>query len=535
MSEPLHNTAEDYNKIPYRSVPYSQTQPACLAALAQMFSLTPPDVKTARVLELGCASGGNILPLALRYPDGQFTGIDLSDGQVATAQKRIADLGLTNIKITLADIADADFGDQVFDYIVVHGVYSWVPKAAQEAIFRIARDHMAEDGILYVSYNTYPGWNMRSVVREICSYHAGASDDAEKRVARARWMLDQLGEMTSSKTPYGQMLSKEADQQRKSPDSYILGEFLADYNDPCYFHEFVDAAGAYDLKFFSEVDIGSSVPENLGPDAAKLVRSIAGESGIALEQYMDFFLGRQFRRSLLVKSENAKKVRRKVGIDPISKLHFSSFWRKDESSRAPDGAVRYKHGDNSIKADTSRAQAVFDYMQERAPASFSFPEIAEHLRDTGRLTSEADLKDLAKLLLRLSTGSGMAVLSEPVVVGRAADPYPHVHQLARYEAINKQSWVTNLRHAPIELPQMVYQVLPTFDGTKSQDALVEMFVQLMRSGAIKSDGKRISPETSDEEMTKLAHGLLASVLGTLELQALLMPGTTQLKAPEGAN
>src|SRR5436309_1556438 len=89
--------------------------------------LDPTYISVARVLELGCAAGGNIIPLAARNPNASFIGIDLSSAQVESGRARIAQLGLSNIELRCESFSDAAAPDAAFDYIVCHGVYSWVP------------------------------------------------------------------------------------------------------------------------------------------------------------------------------------------------------------------------------------------------------------------------------------------------------------------------------------------------------------------------------------------------------------------------
>jgi SAM-dependent methyltransferase len=194
---------QDYDALPYRSLPFAESRPDHLGAVAALFGLFPTSPARARVLELGCASGGNLIPLAADAPEGRFLGIDLTARHVADGQETIARLGLENVEIRQGDIATADFGDAQFDYVICHGVYSWVPEAARDAILRLAARHLAPDGVLYVSYNIYPGWHLRSIVRDICLYHAGEGGPPQHRVARARWALEHIAEGQDDQTPYG--------------------------------------------------------------------------------------------------------------------------------------------------------------------------------------------------------------------------------------------------------------------------------------------------------------------------------------------
>ena len=159
MADPAIRTA--YDEVPYPSYPLPQSHPDHLATLATLLGLSPPTTERCRVLELGCASGGNLIPMALTSPDSRFVGIDLSREQIAEGQKTVEALGLTNIELRHLSILDVDDSFGPFDYIVCHGVYSWVPENVQDRILAICARNLVPEGIGYVSYNTYPGWHMQ--------------------------------------------------------------------------------------------------------------------------------------------------------------------------------------------------------------------------------------------------------------------------------------------------------------------------------------------------------------------------------------
>jgi SAM-dependent methyltransferase len=199
-------SAADYSLLPYPAMPVTLSEPQHLAALAILFGLDPPDVERASVLELGCASGGNIVPLAARFPRASFCGIDLSQRHIDDGGKRIAELALENISLEQGDLTALDPAGQRFDYVICHGVFSWVPRAAQDAIFRICRQVLAPNGMATISYNVLPGWHLRMVIRDLCRRYAGVEGSPLRRVARARAALRQIAEASSETQPYGQLL-----------------------------------------------------------------------------------------------------------------------------------------------------------------------------------------------------------------------------------------------------------------------------------------------------------------------------------------
>src|SRR5262245_16369603 len=98
------SSSSGYDELPYPSMPFAYTQPGHLAALATLYGLNAPDAEHAKVLELGCASGGNIIPLAARYPRARFTGMDLSQRHINEGRSRAAALGVRNIDLRQEDL-----------------------------------------------------------------------------------------------------------------------------------------------------------------------------------------------------------------------------------------------------------------------------------------------------------------------------------------------------------------------------------------------------------------------------------------------
>src|SRR5262249_13699905 len=150
----------------------AQTHPDRLATVATLFGMRPAAVDCCRVLELGCAAGGNLIPMAQALPGSSFLGIDLSARQVAEGAKVVAALGLTNVALRRQRILDVDESWGTFDYILCHGVSSWVPAPVQDRILHICSANLAPAGVAYVSYNTYPGWHLSGMIRDMMCYHA---------------------------------------------------------------------------------------------------------------------------------------------------------------------------------------------------------------------------------------------------------------------------------------------------------------------------------------------------------------------------
>src|SRR4051812_29874367 len=99
-------TLASYEEVPYHAKPLYPTHPDCVATLGTLLGMTPAPVVGCRVLELGCATGGNLLPMAAALPGATFVGIDLSPGQIAVGRQVADRLGLTNLKLEALSILD---------------------------------------------------------------------------------------------------------------------------------------------------------------------------------------------------------------------------------------------------------------------------------------------------------------------------------------------------------------------------------------------------------------------------------------------
>ncbi len=125
-----------YQEVPYPNDPYRSSHPDQLATVAILAGLSPPPVSRCRVLELGCARGGNLIPMAVEMPQAQFVGFDSSGHQVREGCELIERVGLGNIRVEARDILDLDAAIGTFDFIICHGTYSWVEPEVQEKILR---------------------------------------------------------------------------------------------------------------------------------------------------------------------------------------------------------------------------------------------------------------------------------------------------------------------------------------------------------------------------------------------------------------
>src|SRR5690625_1770223 len=129
----LTGLADSYDRQPYFSNVFPWSAPGYIRAAAHLYGIQSPPVANARILELGCAAGGNCIPIASLYPDAQVVGVDISARQIAAGQRVIEQAGLTNIRLLNQCFSRLPTDLGKFDYIIAHGVWSWVPEVVQQA------------------------------------------------------------------------------------------------------------------------------------------------------------------------------------------------------------------------------------------------------------------------------------------------------------------------------------------------------------------------------------------------------------------
>ena len=325
----INELKDSYDSFLYVSKPFSTTNINNLQAKAKMYGLTPAPIKGARVLELGASCGGNLIPQALYYPEATFTGIDLSGVQVQHGNEIIKSIGLTNVTLLEKDILDIDESFGTFDYIIVHGIWSWVPDIVKDKILNICNVNLSDNGIAYVSYNTYPGWKRLEQLRDIMLYSEKRAMDQNllERTLYTKNVLKMVADtMSSDERSRTQSDYKINNIQRvlNSNDYYVAHEYLETFNDPVYVSEFIDRAQKQGCAYIGDEVLQRSFISCLADDVANNIRTLSNGNYIDKEQFYDYVYDTQFRMSLLTKQSNESAINREetVTVNMLNSLYY---------------------------------------------------------------------------------------------------------------------------------------------------------------------------------------------------------------------
>jgi SAM-dependent methyltransferase len=466
-----HADSTSYDELPYEDLAFYHTHPSNLAVVAALCGLEPPRVEGCRVLELGCGTGFNLLAMAQSLPDAHFVGVDLSTRQIAQGRATAAAVGCDRVDLHALDVTDLDASFGRFDYVIAHGMFSWVPAAVREAILAVCKRHLAPDGVAYVSYNTYPGWHLRTVLRDVLRFHAPAGAPPQEQARRARAGLEEtLAALPEPDTLYGRFLRQEVEALRRDSDVYLFHEFLESNNQPLLFEEFARMASASGLRFLAEARFGT----NSFAQPKEIQRVLAADSDdlIRREQGLDFSRNRFFRQSLLCHAE--VRPSGSPSLEALSRLRVRC--RIEPLGPGGEGeAERYRLDGAAVltTADPVLRGTLFG-IAEAWPRTVSVEELAARAFESSGPDVflpglPAVLQVGPRMVRGYADGLWQLFAYDPPFVGAASES-PRACPLARL-TVTKTCEVTNRLHRPVQLTEVERKVLCRLDGQATRDQL----------------------------------------------------------------
>ena len=477
------DTLPSYDELPYDSLPLPETQPDFLAAVAKLHGFDAPDPSRARILELGCASGGNLIPLAWRWPESECVGVELSRVQAEAGAAFIAALGASNVRIVHGDLATLPDDLGQFDYIIAHGVFSWVPPAVQQALLDVCRRHLSPQGIAYISFNVAAGWAALLPLRTELIARTAADLPAPARFEQALRVLDELeAEWTDP------VLLKEIAYLKSAAPSYLFHEYLAEFNVPMRFAEFAAQLDAHGLRYVGEAGPRSAVVEL--EDAWGLTPEGMAGRWLDAEVALDEAHLTRFRRALIAGAD--APCAQPPRIEALSGLAFYADLRCDDEidlETACEQAFINPAG-NTFPVAYPAMKAGAMILAMAYPGSLDYSGVLAGVR---QVMAEYDLAEkidenafraaLFQLVMTHGVMPGVSALSHVNEPGEG----PRAHDLARLQAKSPGWVVSGARHVAMDLDAPGRILLGLLDGSRTIDALaVIMQARLADAGGDQS-------------------------------------------------
>lgn len=461
------DTLASYDELPYDSLPLPETQPDFLAAVAKLHGFDAPDPARARILELGCASGGNLIPLAWRWPESECVGVELSRVQAEAGAAFIQRLGLPNVCILHGDLAalPADLGE--FDCIIAHGVFSWVPPQVQQALLDVCRRHLSPHGIAYISFNVAAGWQRLQPLRDALIGRTAADLSAPARFEQALRLLDELDAEWTDPT-----LRKEIAYLKSAAPSYLFHEYLADFNLPMRFAEFAAQLDSHGLRYVGEAGPRRAVVEL--EDAWGLTPEGMAGRWLDAEAALDEAEAIRFRRALIARADAA--CARPPASEALAGLAFHADLRCDDEidlGAACEQAFTNAAG-NAFPVAEPAMKAAAMILSTAYPGALAYPDLLAAARQMLANYGVAETLDEAAFregLFRLVVAQGVMPTVGATSYGSEPGEWPFAHDLARLQATSPGWVVSGARHVAMDLDAPGRLLLGLLDGSRTVDEL----------------------------------------------------------------
>jgi Predicted methyltransferase regulatory domain/Methyltransferase domain len=447
-----------------------------------------------------------VLSLAQALPGATLVGIDAAASAVARGNALAQAAGLENVELRCMDIEalpeSRELGEG-FDYILAHGVYSWIPPRVRVSLLASVRRLMAPMGVAYVSYNAYPGSYLRDMARDILGYHVREIADPERKLEAAQELMQTIVAIEEP-SPYAQVLRQHMERMLSYSDALLFHDDLAEISTPFYFHEFVSHAAHHGLAFLAEADMFESQMRDVPESAGRLMASLPDDA-VVREQYLDFFKNRMFRQTLLC--HEAAPLTRVLDEREIERLWISSVARVQEGGLDLGEAGRAGGRDAPVGLDAARGAgsgagtivdptapagssaetfvtpegfsmttseplvvAAMQTLAQEWPAAVDFRALLAHACEAAGPQAPRELvaSRLCSVLLQAHLARIVALQGCPPPLVTHPGERPTAAALARAQCANGMPAVGSLLHGNVRLEgELEVRLLALLDGTRT--------------------------------------------------------------------
>ena len=315
-----------YDTVQYPSTIHKVTHPERLAVAARLAGLDPAPMACARVLEIGGGDCLGLIAFAAAWPDSRCCGFDLAASTIERG-RAIAGPAVPNVALDVADILTAHecYAAGTFDYVIVHGVYAWVPDQVRTALMALIAHVLAPQGVALLSYNALPGGHIRLLLRDMVLHAVDGITDPAQRLEAARAFLADYATPRDDDTPLDTGLRMQAESMTNRPASVLIHDEMGDCYAPQSLTQVVEAARSVGLQFLTDAGPNRVLDGFLAADAGPVdAGSVDNPDRAVLRaaQSYDYANLAFFRTTLLVRAQAT--LDRRIDPDRLNGLWVSA-------------------------------------------------------------------------------------------------------------------------------------------------------------------------------------------------------------------
>ncbi|HVM86124.1 MAG TPA: class I SAM-dependent methyltransferase [Candidatus Binatia bacterium] len=463
-------------------------------------------------IDLGCGLGQSSNVLAASFPKGQFVGVDFNPAHVDTAQHLAAQLGIENVRFierAFEELHEVDLPD--FDFVTLHGIYSWIGEGARQAVQRFIYKKLKPGGIVYNSYNCLPGWSgdapIRRLLTEFAAMHHG---DSAARVEKAAKDAEELANLKLGYFRTNASAANQVSNLLKRQTNYLAHEYLNASWNIFYSMDVAEEMAAAKLTYLGSATLMENHLDLMLPDpAAAYCRKQANERLRQLAQ--DFLIGQRFRRDVFVRGhprlprvETSRYLQSACFALPGSVEEFG------EKSKVPRGEITF---------DTKSVAAVREVLSNGSAPLEEIIASVSGKKNVAEIERTVLMMTAVGKLIPVGAGYRPAAPQEQPEAVRIVDPTNRALALLGRQGVNRQYMVAPAVGSGLTLDSLDALALALLDEGTTVSKLTAAVSEELRKRGIRVNNKDGTPiadaKEAEARTTEIVGKFVSQTLPTL--------------------
>ncbi|MEM7197019.1 MAG: class I SAM-dependent methyltransferase [Pseudomonadota bacterium] len=255
------------------------------------------ELEQARVLQLGCNGGADILYHAVRFEDAQFVGLDSDAQSIAEASRLAQLLGLENVEFHHQSDNMIPHALGLFDYITCDGVLETIPYDTQAAFVQNCADHLSVRGVVCMGYATLPGANHTQSLLQSAGMLSAHIEKPTEKISSIHGLYTLLAQTAAiGNTVIKEAIDGEMRYLRNGMSTIAYLDRLHAQRYPVFYEQVLALGTGAKLRYMGDTNLASMFPFTYPEALAKLMNELPNQT--LAQQYADHLIQRRERCSV---------------------------------------------------------------------------------------------------------------------------------------------------------------------------------------------------------------------------------------------